>query len=154
MSNIFKALILTLIFSHSALAHEKSRPKKMSFFNGDKSLPGKVVKEFHAALKNKNKKTALKQLDDSVLIYEGGGVERSAQEYASHHLMSDMAFMSKMKVKLVEHQVEVFGDFAVSSSRSEIEGVYNKKKIKKTTMETIVLKKHKDKWKIIRIHWS
>ncbi|MGH1468238.1 MAG: YybH family protein [Bdellovibrionales bacterium] len=154
MSKTLKAIILILTFSNIALAHQKATPKEVSFFNGDKSLPGKVVKKFHIALKNKNKKKALKQLDESVLIYEGGGVERSAQEYASHHLMSDMAFMSKMKVNLVEHQVEVFDDIAVSSSRSEIEGEYNEKKIKKTTMETIVLKKRKNKWKIIRIHWS
>lgn len=136
------------------MAHGKSRTEKTEFFKGTDSAPAKVVERFHRALKGKNKKAAMKQLDDSVLIYEEGGVERSAKEYASHHLISDMTFMSKMKVKLIEHQVEVFGNLAVSSSRSKIDGDYNKKKINKTTMETIVLKKHKDKWKIIRIHWS
>lgn len=154
MGNTIKIVILSLFFINGALAHEKASSKKERFFKGEKSVAGKVVRDFHTALKNKDKQAALKQLDESVLIYEGGGVERSAQEYASHHLMSDMAFMSKMKVNLVEHQVEVFDDIAVSSSRSEIEGEYNEKKIKKTTMETIVLKKRKNKWKIIRIHWS
>ena len=154
MNIVIKILFTTFLIFNNALAHEKAAPKKESFFKGEKSVAGKVVKDFHAALKNKDKQAALKQLDESVLIYEGGGVERSAQEYASHHLMSDMAFMSKMKVNLVEHQVEVFDDIAVSSSRSEIEGEYNEKRIKKTTMETIVLKKRKNKWKIIRIHWS
>jgi len=154
MSKILNVVILLLVFSSTAYAHGKNKHQDSSLFKETKSAPAKVVQEFHAALKNKKKSSVLKHLDESVLIYEGGGVERSSQEYASHHLMSDLAFMSKMKVNLIEHQVEVYGDVAISSSRSEIEGEYKNNKIKKTSMETIVLKKEKNKWKIIKIHWS
>jgi ketosteroid isomerase-like protein len=154
MNKILKVVVLILVFSSNACAHGKNQHKNNRLFKDSKSAPGKVVQEFHSALRNKDKNLVLKHLDDSVLIYEGGGVERSSQEYESHHLMSDIAFMSKMKVNLIEHQVEIYGDVAISSSRSTIEGKYKGKNIKKTNMETILLKKNKNKWKIIKIHWS
>ena len=95
-----------------------------------------------------------KLLEKSVLIYEGGGVERGAKEYSSHHLLADMAFMSKMEVELIELQVKIYNNIAISSSRSIIKGKYKGKAIEKTNMETIVLKKSNGKWKIINIHWS
>jgi ketosteroid isomerase-like protein len=154
MIKILNVIVLTLAFSTAACAHENTKHKDNNLFKDNKSAPAKVVREFHAALKNNKKSAVLKHLDESVLIYEGGGVERSSKEYASHHLMSDLAFMSKMKVNMIEHQVEIHGDVAISSSRSEIEGDYKDKKIKKTSMETLVLKKNNSKWKIIKIHWS
>jgi len=154
MRIFYKILICLLFFSCSAQAHGKNKEQKIQMFKGRKSAPAKVVAEFHKALKNNKKEKVLKLLDDSVLIYEGGGVERSALEYSSHHLLADMAFMSKMKVELLERQVEVYGNIAVSSSRSKVQGEYNKKKIQKTNMETVVLKKNSGKWKIIKIHWS
>jgi len=154
MRRFYKILISLLFFSSSALALGNNKEQKIQMFKGQKSAPAKVVAEFHKALKKNKKEKVLRLLDDSVLIYEGGGVERSAQEYSSRHLLADIAFMSKMKVELLERQVEVYGNIAVSSSRSKVQGVYNNKKIQKTNMETVVLKKNSGKWKITKIHWS
>lgn len=114
----------------------------------------KTVLAFHSALTSGNAEQARKLLMDGVIIFEGGGVERSADEYANHHLKSDIAFMSKMKVTLLEHQVEGNGDMAVSMARSKIQGRYKDKDIDLETMETMVLKKHDGNWRIMHIHWS
>ena len=154
MSKLYPVFLFLLIFSNSIHAHEGSGNKNKELFKGNESVPAKVVIEFHKALKNNKKDVVLKILEDSVLIYEGGGVERSAKEYSSHHLPADIAFMSKMEVKLIEHLVKIYGDIAISSSRSIIKGKYKDKTIEKTSMETIVLRKIKGRWKIINIHWS
>jgi ketosteroid isomerase-like protein len=59
-----------------------------------------------------------------------------------------------MEVELIEHQVKIYNNIAISSSRSIIKGKYKGKAIEKTNMETIVLRKSNGKWKIINIHWS
>ena len=154
MSKLNQVFIFFLLFSNSAFAHEDSGTKSKKLFKGNQLMPAKVVAKFHSALKNSKKEEVLRLLEKSVLIYEGGGVERSAKEYSSHHLLADMAFMSKMDVKLIEHQVVVYNNIAISSSRSIIKGKYKGKLIEKTNMETIVLRKINGKWKIANIHWS
>lgn len=112
------------------------------------------VRAFHAALNAADAQLARSYLDESVLIFEGGGVERSAEEYANHHLKSDIAFLSNMRVTLLEQQVQSNGDFAVSMARSKIQGSYKDKSIDIETMETIALKKIDGEWLITHIHWS
>ncbi len=147
-------LLICLGAANFAQAHEKNNAKKESFFRGLESEAAIVVTKFHKALEQGDKEQILKLLDESVLVYEGGGVERSAKEYASHHLGADVEFLSKMKVSRLEHQVDVYGETAISSSRSKIQGEYKTKKIDIESMETLVLRKIKGSWKITKIHWS
>ncbi|MFT6633718.1 MAG: ketosteroid isomerase-like protein [Bacteriovoracaceae bacterium] len=154
MSKLYLTYVLALCFSNSVYAHESTGDVNKILFQGIESIPAKVVVDFHNALKSSKKDEVFKLLEESVLIYEGGGVERSAKEYSSHHLLADMAFMSKMEVELIEHQVTIYSNIAISSSRSIIRGKYKGKVIEKTNMETIVLRKINGKWKIINIHWS
>src|SRR5687767_1734260 len=51
-----------------------------------------TVDAFHAALGRGDTRSAVALLADDALIFEGGGVERTKQEYASHHLAADAAF--------------------------------------------------------------
>ena len=92
--------------------------------------------------------------NDDVLILEGKGVERSAQEYASHHMLSDMKYLKAMTIESIEHHVTQFDVVAISISRSSVKGTYKDKNIDRIGNETIALKKHDDKWKITHIHWS
>ena len=157
MVAFYKILItmsVILAFEKNIYANEKNKSTKTELSQGLTSAPGKVVNLFHNALQESNKDVITKLLDTNVLIFEGGGVERSAKEYISHHLISDMAFMSKMKVEKLEHQVVIYGEIAISSSRSRIKGIYKEKTIDRITMESIVLRKIGGKWKIINIHWS
>ena len=114
----------------------------------------KVVLAFHEALETSNKELARAQLADDVTIYEGGRVERSADEYAHHHMLSDMKYLAAMKSETLEHQVTVLGNTAISASRSHTTGSYKGKERDYEGMETMVLEKQNGEWKIKHIHWS
>jgi len=133
---------------------EHSAEQKHQRFIGIESPAGKVVRQFHQALKTSDKVTARRLLADEVMIFEGGGVERSADEYAQHHMLSDMKYIAAINSELLEHNVKVIGDSAVSMSRSNTSGTYNGKALNYQSMETMILEKQLGDWKIIHIHWS
>lgn len=131
--------------------HDKKDPM---MFSGQETEVGKLVVEFHNALENGNATRVRELLDDNILIFEGGGVERSAEQYASHHMLSDMAFLKAIDIKVLEQQVKVNGDSAVSMSRSKMKGNYKEKEMDIDSMETMVLNKKNGQWKITHLHWS
>jgi ketosteroid isomerase-like protein len=154
LTTIF-VLILTSISSFTANAHgEETHEKKNELFVGTQSEAAKTVNSFHQALRTGDKKTARALLADNVIIFEGGGVERSAEEYASHHMLSDMKYLAAIESKQIEHQVFVQGDMAFSISRSKTQGTYKDKKIDYIGMESITLKNTDSGWRITHIHWS
>ncbi|WP_281559113.1 nuclear transport factor 2 family protein [Thalassomonas sp. RHCl1] len=155
----FSLLLLfvsTLLMQTSVFAHGKEHHNnKPALFSGLGSEAAKVVKTFHRALQTGDEQTARDLLADDVLIFEGGRVERSAQQYASHHMKADIQYLKSLQIKPLEHQVQVSGDTAVSMYRGQITGSYNSKAVDRQSMETLVLKKHKGgSWKITKIHWS
>jgi ketosteroid isomerase-like protein len=153
--NLIKIAAVLFAFSIADVTYAHGDKKSaQQYFVGVDSEPGKVVTQFHKALKEQNKDVARSLLADDVLIYEGGGVERSADEYASHHMLSDMAYIFGLSTEVLEHQVFIEGDIAVSNSRTHTKGTFKGKDIDRKGMETIVLKKINGKWKIWRIHWS
>ena len=131
--------------------HDKKDPM---MFSGQDSEAGKLVTEFHHALESGDASRVRELLDDNILIFEGGGVERSADQYASHHMISDMAFLKAIDIKVLEQQVKVHGDSAVAMSRSKMNGNYKGKHIDVDSMETMVLHKQNGQWKIVHLHWS
>ena len=141
------------LFSQSVVANNQEH-KNNKLFVGSKASAAKVVTIFHKALKGGDKVLAKEQLADDVTIYEGGRVERSAEEYARHHMLADMKFLSAMETELLEHQVIETGNTALSMSRSHTKGNYQGKVQDFTGMETMVLEKQDGKWKIKHIHWS
>ncbi|WP_342805813.1 nuclear transport factor 2 family protein [Alteromonas sp. M12] len=148
-------LILSSVSSFAAYAHgEAKQEKKNELFVGTQSEAAKAVSAFHQALRSGDKKTARKMLADDVIIFEGGGIERSAEEYANHHMLSDMKYLAAIESKKLEHQVFISGDMAYSISRSKTSGTYKDKKVDYTGMETMTLKSTDSGWKITHIHWS
>ncbi|WP_223668800.1 YybH family protein [Kangiella shandongensis] len=148
------SIALLLGLSSSVIAHGDKKPTEQNLFVGTDSAVGKVVEQLHQALSNGDTDTIKSILSDDVLIFEGSGAERSLAEYASHHMKSDIKFLSHMKVKLIERNIMVDGDIAISSSRSKVTGQYKDTKIDKVSIETLVLKKIGGAWKVVRIHWS
>jgi len=136
--------ISCLSFSSNSLAHGDSVNSKVK----------NTVLAFHHALKVGNKKTARALLANDVLIFEGGGVERSADEYAQRHMLADMKYLAAVKTKILEHTVKVTGNVAVSMSRSKTTGNYNGKARDYEGMETMTLNDVDGEWKITHIHWS
>ena len=150
MRNLLVAFILAAA-SPSLFAHGNKPDEHQSKLSGSETAPGQAVLAFHKALREQNEVTAKSLLSDNVIIVEGGGIERSAQEYASHHMLSDMKFVSTLSSELQEHKVTEYGDAATSLS------VYNNTMESGKTYrsyETAILTKRNGKWKIAHLHWS
>lgn len=144
-------LIAALSFTASAHGAKQTTPAVMQ---GTETAAAQVVRSFHQALKSGDKQQARALLADDVTIYEGGSVERSADEYQQHHMGADMAYLAQMQVTTLEHQVKINGDTAISISRSHTKGTYKGKARDHQGMETIILQQQQGQWKIKHIHWS
>lgn len=113
-----------------------------------------IVNAFHTALAAGDAKQALALLANDVLIYEGGGAEKSKAEYASHHLDADMAFLKGVKQSSIANSVQVRGDVAWVMNQGKTIGTYKDKAIDSASTETMVLQRISGEWKIVHIHWS
>ncbi|MEE8258381.1 MAG: DUF2231 domain-containing protein [Sphingomonadales bacterium] len=116
--------------------------------------PAGTVNAFQAALKAGDGESALGFLDAGVLIYESGYVERSAEEYAGHHLPADMAFVGAMTIELISQTGTTSGDMATVISETRIFGTFNDKDYNLQGTGTMVLRRDGEGWKITHIHWS
>ena len=113
-----------------------------------------TVEQFHQALTAGERDKALKFLDDGVIIYESGHKEKSKAEYAAHHLDSDIAFSREVARKVTSTQRIAHGDFETVLQENESSGSYKGKAVHLVGLETMLLKKTDDGWKIQHIHWS
>ncbi|WP_105200913.1 YybH family protein [Pseudoalteromonas sp. T1lg10] len=151
---LLAAFLFLLATTSVAVQAQSGDEKDAKLFKGLDTPAAKAVLTFKQALKSGDKALAKAQLADDIIIFEGGRVERSADEYAHHHMLSDMKYLKMMESKTLEHQVEVFGNTAVSVSRSHTKGTYKDKQYDYESMETIVLEQQDGQWKIKHIHWS
>ncbi len=119
-----------------------------------KDSPTYAVIAFHAALSGGDKQAVIESLAPDVLIFESGGAERSREEYASHHMNSDMAFMQQMQRDVTGQNESVQGDTAWVVTETRIHGRYKDKDIDLISIETAVLARGEDGWKILHLHWS
>lgn len=113
-----------------------------------------VVDAFHDALQRGDTKAALGLLSDGALIFEAGGVERGQAEYASHHLAADAAFSQAVPGTITRRAGEAAGDIAWIATEGRTTGTYKGNPIDRRTVETMVLRRAEEGWKIIHIHWS
>lgn len=118
------------------------------------SAPAKIVDAFAVALTSKDARLVKKLLADDVVIAESGGAERGFAEYEAAHMGADMMFMSGVKERLVKRDEYLSGDFAVVVSEKEVAGEVMTKPVSSRVMETMVLKKDGESWRIQHIHWS
>lgn len=112
-----------------------------------------VVDEFQKLLAQGKTREASALLDPNVLIFEGGGVERSRAEYASHHLKSDAAFLKSATVAVRSRAGNVVGDLAWIATESQLK-TDGAKPLDLMTTETMVLKRMPEGWRVTHIHWS
>ncbi|MDX5406227.1 MAG: nuclear transport factor 2 family protein [Chromatiaceae bacterium] len=148
------SLGMALLSSAGVLAHGNEKHDAPALFVGENTAPALTVTAFHHALRSGDTKSARAMLADDVLIVEGNGVERSADEYASHHMLADMKFMAAVHAETLEHQTKVLGNMAYSVSRTQLTGEYKGKPVDVVSKETLVLVDNGDGWKIVHVHWS
>ncbi len=113
-----------------------------------------AVDAFHAALRAGDRDAALAVLAEDALIFEAGGAERSRAEYASHHLEADAAFAAATEATVTRRSGEASGDVAWITSEGRTTGTFNGRPVDRLTVETMLLRRHADGWRIQHIHWS
>ena len=118
------------------------------------ATPSEIVTSFHAAVTAGDTNKALALLSPTVVIYESGHVERSREEYANHHLVSDMAFSKGVARKVLKHSERIDGNMAMVLEETETTGASKGKPVHSFGVETAVLEKKGDGWVIVHVHWS
>lgn len=113
-----------------------------------------IVDSFHAALRSGNPDAVLALLTEDVMVLEEGGAERSRDEYAGHHLPSDMTFAAATEAEMARRAAWIEGDIAWVLTEGRTSGQFNGRAINRRTAETMILQRHADGWRIRHIHWS
>jgi len=116
--------------------------------------PKETMAAFHDALAAGDKAKALSLLAPEVAIYEAGYVERSRDEYASHHLNGDMEFAKASTRKMLKQTERIDGNMAVVWEETETAGVVRGLPARILGTGTVVLEKHGEGWAIVHVHWS
>lgn len=116
--------------------------------------PESVVDAYASALRAGDEAAVRAMLAPDVIIAEGGGAERSVEEYAGHHMPADMAFTAAVDFSLKKRDVIENAGLATVISESQIHGTYKGENVHSRMMETMVLRRDGDRWRIFHIHWS
>ena len=116
--------------------------------------PEDVVEAFHLALGAQDKEALLALLAPDVVILESGGYEASRDEYASHHLGSNMEFTAATEQTLDKRWSDRQGEVAWVLSSTHTQGTFRDREIDVRGVETMLLRRVDSKWLIAHIHWS
>ncbi len=113
----------------------------------------RVLAAFHAALQRGDSATATAQLATDATIYESGYAETRA-EYLAHHLQGDIDFAKTTKTEVKASQQQCSASLCLVLHESETSGSYKGKPVRSRGLESAVLRRDGDGWKIVHLHWS
>lgn len=136
-----------------ALVAATAAPTAMAAQSGDEAAVRAVVTGFKDALRSGDGEAAVRHLHSDVRVFEGGHSE-TLEEYRSGHLAADMRFLSAVETATTWESVEVEGDLALYLSRNHTTGTVGDREIDAQGVETMVLRRTDDGWRILHIHWS
>lgn len=137
---------------HAGHEHHAAKPAVAT--PATPSTPEAAVDAFFAALKAGNRQAALALLAPEVVIFEQGGAEMSRDEYAGHHLEGDMKYLAAIETRVLDRRTGGDAEHAWVLTRSETSGTVEGKAVSSRGVETMVLEKRSDGWKVVHIHWS
>lgn len=144
-----------LMFAVPLQAHEPApRSTRPSALAPSARSAAATVDAFHSALHRGDTKAAAALLAEDALIFEGGEVERSKAEYASHHLAADADFSRAVPAVLTRRAGAAAGSLAWIASEGRTTGTYMSRPLDLTTTETMLLRRTGAVWQITHIHWS
>ena len=135
---------------HSDHDHSHAEPTKPLARNDAEAL----ANEFYDALADGDEVAVRRVLADQVLIFESGGVESSMDEYAGHHMPSDMAFLQQAKRVPLSRISDIEGDRAWVATRSRLTAQLGDRAIDVISTETLVMHLDAEQWRIAHVHWS
>ncbi|WP_269531408.1 nuclear transport factor 2 family protein [Chitinimonas sp. BJYL2] len=118
------------------------------------TTPAQALSTFLDGISKADRTTVSRVLAADVQIYESGYVERSRDEYLSHHFAADAQFAKSVKTSVLKRNEMRAGDTAIIWSETLTEGTYKGKPVKLFGTETVVLKQAGAEWQIIHLHWS
>lgn len=116
--------------------------------------PEALVNAFGAALRSGDEAILRSIIAPDVVITEGGRAERSFDQYAGHHMRSDMAFIGAIETTLIKRDSIIGTDVATIVSQSQLHGSFKDQAVNSQIMETMVLRHSEEGWRITHIHWS
>jgi ketosteroid isomerase-like protein len=116
--------------------------------------PAGIVDAFAAALDAGDTAVLSAMLAHDVQIAESGGIERSLEEYRSHHMGADIEFAKAVETKVLSRQVYEGEGLTTVMTEAVSSGTFRGNTINSSLMETMVLKQTDGDWKIVHIHWS
>jgi ketosteroid isomerase-like protein len=113
-----------------------------------------VVEGFERALADGDRDTALALLAPDLRVFESGHAERSRDEYAASHLDADIAYLKTARSALKSRTVHMSSDSALVLSETEVRSERNGKPTTRAVLETLLLRRTTEGWRITHIHWS
>jgi len=116
--------------------------------------PSNVWDKFHLAVANSDRAAATSVLAADVQIFESGFVERSRDEYLTHHFEADAKFAKAVTRKVIRHSEQTAGTMALVMEETETNGSYEGQPVKLIGTETAVFRLEGENWRIVHIHWS
>ena len=118
-------------------------------------MPAETVDAFHAALRSRDTAAALSLLDRSLVVYESGRVDPTAESYAAGHLASDMDFAAASIWKLQARRTGGEGDQRWVLSTYRVSGRHGDgTPLEQTMLETAILRRSAEAFRIVHLHWS
>ena len=120
----------------------------------DVSTPVGVMQAFQAAMKVGDAVAVKRLLAPDLLVFEGGAAERSRDEYASHHLGADMAFLKTSTADILKRSSGGNDQEAWLTTESRIRGKSSEgKRLDIASTETALMRKSGAGWQIVHLHW-
>ena len=119
----------------------------------DDAAVAAAVKEFQTAMDTGDGPTVMRYIHEDALMMEGGTIEDRMQ-YEKNHLPADLEFAKGMKAKRMPVRQTVNGDVAWVRTSTEFSGTYEGKPLALLSLETMVLTRETDGWKVRALHWS
>lgn len=118
-------------------------------------VPADAVDAFHAALRNKDTAGALSLLDRGLVVFEFGSVDATVEAYAFRHLPLDMDLAVAARWSLETRRVGGEGSERWVLSTYRVTGRQaDGTPIDQTTLETAILRRSGDLFRIAHLHWS
>ncbi|NNE05405.1 MAG: SnoaL-like domain-containing protein [Xanthomonadales bacterium] len=113
-----------------------------------------LADRFDAAISSGDETQIRQILHQSVLIYEGGKIEASLEEYAAHHMQADMAYMAGIEKEILSRTIIEDNGIAVVTTQYHMTGQYKDRPVDRISLETLVMRDIGEGWKIVHVHWS
>jgi ketosteroid isomerase-like protein len=119
----------------------------------DEAAVAAAAKAFQTAMDTGDAPTVMRYIADDALMMEGGTIENRMQ-YEKDHLPADLEFAKGMTAKRMPVKQDVRGDVAWIRTSTEFSGTFEGKPLALLGLETMVMTREPDGWKIRALHWS